>query len=181
MQVDSDLISKDTAAINSPISVFSDPTVFYTYSLIATQTAESIEAILSKFPEDLDTFIKKTLTQLEDAKLIVYENGKFKSTKNNVYSKVTKEDQAKLYPELFSGSVKAVVNNLNNGSYVKNGEDFSFYFVSDHPQVRAELKALSAHIDNEVKRIIDKSQNLDSSGVRIFGFVNSLPKAEDFL
>ena len=181
MQADGDLVGTTTDKISAPVSAFSDPAVFHAYSLISTDTANSIEAILSKFPDNLGAYIKTALAQLENANLITYENGTYKATQNNIFNKVTTEEHATIYPDLFSGAVKAVARKINSGAHIKNVEDFDLYYVSDNPQTRAEIKALTTYVDKEMKRIIDNAKTTDSSAVRIFGYVNSLPKAEDFL
>ena len=159
------------------IAQYSDPIMLYCYALISTLSANTLDSVCANFPPHLIEFAKKCVVRLEADSLIDFADGLYRANENSVFTKITKSRGFELIPSFIDGAAKRVLKDVDDGTYAKKSEDLNLYYVSDNPQVRARIKALTAHINKEMREITEL--NVDSNGVRVFAYVNSLPGAED--
>ena len=162
---------------------YADPVVFYCYALISTESANTMDLIVSKFPIEMESFVKRALMQLEGDELITFDANtrSFKPTSVHIFNKITKSTQVALLPSLIKGAAQTVVNDIDSGAFLKKSEDINLFYVSDNSQTRARVKALVANFNREMNSIVEGSSSQESNGVRIVAVVNSLPNAEVLL
>ena len=163
-------------------NVYADPILTFLYWIIDSETSSSFESIIAKMPEGTSKgYVLEMLNGLEDQGYITFENELYYATKRGQNFKTDANNKTNIFPKINHGLCHRVLTDVENKTYKEKGESFNFYYLPDHPELKARCAKAIATLHKEMQEILKDALNFKASEIRVIAITNALPEAEDFI